>query len=111
MGQKLTPDLASKVIRADLKNIIDKVGAGKPLSGGERNLFDTLKLTTEDIGKRWQLALLGKWANGKRLNRAELEEIEELLPEGSVPEPEPAVERKVGAEWLPAHLPGTCGLV
>lgn len=51
MSQKLTPELAGKVIRADLKNIIDKVGAGKPLSGVERNLFDGLRLTTEDIGK------------------------------------------------------------
>lgn len=107
MSQKLTPELAGKVLRADLKNIIDKVGAGRPLSGVERDLFATLKLTTEDIGKRRQLALLGKWSNGKRLNKAEMAEIEELLPEGAVKtevEPEKKIGRNGYYHTYPQHV-------
>ncbi len=96
MGQKLTPELANKVIRADLKNIIDKVGAGKPLNGVERNLFDGLRLKTEDIGAKRQMALLGRWSNGKRLNKAELLEIRDLLPEGTVIDTEPEEVKTVG---------------
>lgn len=84
MSQKLTPDVAAKVIRADLKNIIDKVAKGRPLSGPERTLFETLNLESEDLAKRRQLALLSKWVSGKRLNQSELNEIGDLLPEGSL---------------------------
>lgn len=92
----MTPELANKVIRADLKNIIDKVGAGKPLNGVERNLFDGLRLKTEDIGAKRQMALLGRWSNGKRLNKAELLEIRDLLPEGTVIDTEPEEVKTVG---------------
>ena len=80
--KKLTPDIVSKVIRADLKNIIDKVGSGKPLSGVERSIFDSLNIVGEDLEEKRKLALLSKWANGKRLNESELLEICEHIPDG-----------------------------
>jgi len=100
MSQKVTPELAAKVIRADLKNIIDKVGAGKPLSGVERSLFDALRLDSEDLVKRRQLALLAKWTGGKRLNSSELAEISELLPVEAIPEEPPAVPKKARNGYL-----------
>ncbi|MDR1304273.1 MAG: hypothetical protein LBK76_03520 [Verrucomicrobiales bacterium] len=76
----VTPELAGKVLDADLANVIKKVSAGKPLSAGERELMAEFAAHSEDLRARRQAALIRKWAEGGRLTDAEVDEINDIIP-------------------------------
>lgn len=76
----ITPDLAGKILRANLKNLIDKVSGGKTLTVHERSMFEKLRLDPDEIRARRQLSLVEKWSNGKRLSPEELREIGSVIP-------------------------------
>ncbi len=78
----ITQDLAQKVISADLRNVIKKVGEGGTLSEGERTLFlDFAKgQAPEDMHAARIDALLKKWLHGGRLTESERAEIAHILP-------------------------------
>lgn len=86
MGERKTVGAAEagRVLKGDLENVMEKVKEGRTLTGPERAIFAGLKLETEDLQRKRQLALLTRWAGGKRLSENELFEIADLLPAGSV---------------------------
>lgn len=79
----LTPELAEKVIKANLRNIIKKIGDGGTLSQPERELMEQAKLDgqlSEELLQARRVALVRKYARGDRLNAEEIAEISEVIP-------------------------------
>jgi len=86
---EVSPDLAAKVISADLRNLIKKVGDGGTLSSAERQMFidfNAAQGDAEDLHRTRTSALLRKWLNGARLTREERDEIAPILPDRPAPE-------------------------
>lgn len=81
MDSPVTPDLANKVLTANLRNVMSKVAAGKTLSAADRKVMEEFTRTQEDLQKSRQAALIRKWSDGGRLTTAEVEEITDILPE------------------------------
>ncbi len=81
---ELTPELAGKVLQAETRNLIKKVGDGGALTTTERQMFlgvlDEHADASELLKKR-VTALLRKWLDGARLSKEEREEISHVLPE------------------------------
>ncbi len=76
-------DLAAKVLGADLRNIVKKVGDGTPLSPAERQMFLTALAGSSDfdeIRQARQVALLRKFSEGGRLKKEEMDEIQPFMP-------------------------------
>lgn len=87
---EVSPDLASKVLSADLRNLIKKVGEGTPLTGPERALMETLHVGSvphEELHQARRAALTRKWISGAKLTREELEEA-------GLPDPAPSLKRQ-----------------
>ena len=76
----IAPDLAEKVLNADLRNIIQKVTDGGTLTAGERELMRQFTLT-QDMAKQTRIAaLMSRWASGGRLTPGEIAEIQKHDP-------------------------------
>lgn len=81
---ELTTDIAKKVLEADVRNLVKKVGDGGTLSNADRQIF--LELTEgnaspEQIREARISSLLRKWMDGGRLSHAERDEIAHCLPD------------------------------
>lgn len=82
----LTPDVAQKVLQANLRNQVAKVAAGDTLPSSERAHFETAAIgapTVEELARlkaARQSALIRKWATGGKLSREEMAEIQPILP-------------------------------
>jgi hypothetical protein len=79
----LPPDLARKVLGADLRNIVKKAGDGATLTTQERKLvreFLSEKIEPEELLEARRNALLQMWAAGRKLSPQEFAEIAEYLP-------------------------------
>lgn len=87
MDQKISPDLAGKVLAADIRNVVQKVQDGKTLTAGERDLFREFALEQEQLVQARQAALLRKWLRGGRLAADERAELGMIVPEASAPDP------------------------
>lgn len=81
---ELTPDIAAKMLAADLRNLIKQVGEGGTLSEAERAQMhrhaSDLEVTEEHARLRLS-SLLRKWSLGQRLAKDEMAEISGLLPD------------------------------
>ncbi len=89
----LPPDLARKVLGADLRNIVKKAGDGSTLTAQERNLvreFLAEKVEPEALLATRRNSLLQMWASGRKLSPDEFAEIAEHLPAGARPTAESA---------------------
>jgi hypothetical protein len=84
-------ELAGKVVAADMRNHVKRVGEGENLSPRDRELFEfhAVGEDAEAMLKARTSKLLQKWLAGGRLSNAELEEIVHVLP-AKKPEPEQA---------------------
>jgi hypothetical protein len=83
----LPPDSAAKVLGADLRNSVAQVAAGQRLPEADRARLETTVLTDADpdtvarLARERQANLLKIWSTGRRrLNPAELKELEPILP-------------------------------
>lgn len=79
----LPPDLARKVLGADLRNIVKKAGDGATLTSQERNLireFLSEKIEPEELLATRRNSLLQMWAAGRKLSPDEFAEIADHLP-------------------------------
>ena len=82
----LTPDVAAKVLQADLRTTVTKVAAGERLPPADRARFETAALaapTAEELAQlrvNRQAALIRKWSTGGKLSREEMAEIHTILP-------------------------------
>jgi hypothetical protein len=92
---EVSPEMAEKVLSADLRNVIKKVGDGVPLSPGEREMMERYLAASaemEDLAKARSAALLRRWATGGKLSKLELKEIEaHFASEGTSPRPSPRI--------------------
>lgn len=73
----LSPDIANKVLGADLRNLVQKIGSGATLSTPERELMErylTLSTPPEELVKARRIALTRKWTMGGKLTKEELKE-------------------------------------
>lgn len=76
--REVSPEMAEKVLSADLRNVIKKVGDGVPLSPSEREMMERYLAASaemEDLQKARSAALLRRWATGGKLSRAEMREV------------------------------------
>jgi len=79
---EVSPEMAEKVLSADLRNVIKKVGDGVPLSPAEREMMErylAANAKMADLQKARSAALLRRWATGSKFSRAELKEIEAVF--------------------------------
>ncbi|PAW76831.1 MAG: hypothetical protein B9S32_13920 [Verrucomicrobia bacterium Tous-C9LFEB] len=81
MDNSVTPELATKVLTANLRNVMSKIAAGKTLSKDERTEMEEFARTQDDLQKSRQAALIRKWSQGGRLTSSEISEITDILPE------------------------------
>lgn len=77
----ITPDMAAKVLDADLRNIIKKVSDGGVLSASERAMLQNCAVPGGEVKARRAAVLLTKYAAGSRLSAGELGEIREVHPD------------------------------
>ncbi len=84
MAHDLDPSLAEKVLAADLRNLVKKVGDGGTLSSADRQIFFDIAegaATPEQVKEARIGALMRKWMDGCRLSHSERDEIAHLLPD------------------------------
>jgi hypothetical protein len=101
----LTPDLAEKVLQAEQRNLVKKVGAGQTLSTPQRQMIMGLaavNASPEELRTTRANALLKKWLDGGRLGRDEREEVAQMFPDavfiingGDDDKPTPLTEKEV----------------
>lgn len=94
---RIQPDLAGKVISADLRNLIKRVGDGTTLNAAERELFERYRASEappHELLEARAAALLRKFANGGRLTREERAEIGDWLPD-----PAPLAQRQTSDRY------------
>ena len=77
----ITPDMAAKVLDADLRNIVKKVSEGGVLSASERAMLQNCAVPGGEVKVRRAAVLLTKYATGARLTASELVEIHEVHPD------------------------------
>jgi hypothetical protein len=77
----IDPELAAKVLLADVRNIVKKVSDGGILSATERALLQTFALPDNPAKAKRAMALALKYSNGGRLSATELSEIREVHPD------------------------------
>jgi len=81
----ITSDLASKVIAADLRNLVKRVSEGESLSGPEREMMEKAVIdgTLPDDLQEARLAALARlYALGKNLSKSQQAELSSLIPVG-----------------------------
>lgn len=92
---ELSPELASKALHADVRNTLTDVAQGGTLPASKRSLFEEVVTSQAEpaaIIERRRAALLHRWASGGKLNKDELAEIADVLPDPT------AIERRVTRE-------------
>ena len=80
----IAPDLAQKVLDADVRNLVKKVGDGGTLSNTDRQIFLEMTegtATPEQVREARVSSLMRKWMDGGRLSLSERDEIAHLLPD------------------------------
>lgn len=79
----LTPELAGKVLAANLRNIVKKIGDGGTLTTAENELMEKALLDGQlspELHRARRAALIRRWTSGHRLNSDEQAEIASVIP-------------------------------
>jgi hypothetical protein len=82
---EILPDLAAKVISADLRNLVKKVSEGVSLTQAEREMMERAVIdgTLPDELQQARLAALARaYALGKALTASQQKELSALIPQG-----------------------------
>jgi len=104
------PDLAEKVLGAELRNVVKKVSEGSTLTTAEHERMQTATLEgvlPEDLLKAREAALLRRYALGLNLSKDQKVELSGVLPVGK------SIAKKVTSEtyrYKLAHYVGALGL-
>lgn len=77
---EVTPDLAAKVLAANKRNAVQKVGDGGTLTSAEAADFEAASLSPDSARELRAKALLGKWATATRLTKDEEKELDGYHP-------------------------------
>lgn len=81
---ELDPQIAEKVLSANMRNVVKKVGDGDVLPASERELVEKQRVASVDSGtieKERIASILRLYAQGKTLTKSQTESIQHLLPE------------------------------
>lgn len=92
---ELSPEIANKVLGADLRNLVQKIGSGATLSPSERELMERyLAAVTppEELMQARRIALTRKWATGGKLSKEERKEA-------GIPDLAPALQRQTSDRY------------
>ncbi len=79
----IDPDLAGKVLTANLRNIVKKIGEGGTLTTAEKEMMEKAKseqLLADELIRARRAALIRKYTQGHRLNSDEQAEIAAMVP-------------------------------
>ena len=76
----ISPELAAKVLDADLRNIVKKVSDGGILAPGERQMLQNAAFPDSAAKAKRALALALRYSTGARLTAPELAEVREMHP-------------------------------
>lgn len=79
----IPPDLAAKVIGADLRNLVKKVSDGTVMNQAEREMMERANLDEalpDELIKARDAALLRRFALGQQLSKDQKQRLAELLP-------------------------------
>lgn len=101
---KVSPDLAGKVIAAEIRNAIKDVGEGGKLPSPLRKEMQMASLTPELAAQQRAAALLAKYVAGTDLTQAQWEEIRSAHP-GFADEPPPRSTIAAAIDAAPAASP------
>ena len=80
----LDPALAKKVLEAEVRNLVKKVGDGGTLSSTDRQVFLSFtegNASADEIREARIGSLLRKWMDGGRLSGSERDEIAHIMPD------------------------------
>lgn len=80
---RLEPDLAGKVLAANLRNLVKKIGEGGTLTTAERQMMEQAeaeRMLVEELQRARRAALIRKYTQGHRLNAEEHAEIAGVIP-------------------------------
>lgn len=105
----LTPDLAEKVLTAEVRNMIKKVSDGGTLSASARAMFHKAALLPGLANQARVAALFKKWACGGRLAADELVELRAWSAAPPDALPDPAAEPMPAAPSQPFALAPEAG--
>ena len=92
---ELSPELAGKVLSAELRNLVKKVGDGATLSPAERELMERYLADSrppEELLKARRIALTRKWTLGGKLSKEERKEA-------GIPEASPLLHRQTSDRY------------
>jgi hypothetical protein len=81
----IPPDLAAKVIGADLRNLVKKVSEGSTLTQAEREMMERAVIDgtlPEELREARLAALARAYALGKALSASQQKELSALIPQG-----------------------------
>lgn len=87
---ELSPELAGKVLSAELRNLVKKVGDGATLATAERELMERYLADStppDELLKARRIALMRKWTLGGKLSKEERKEA-------GIPEASPLLQRQ-----------------
>lgn len=93
---QLSPDLAAKVLAADVRNAVKDVGEGEKLTAAHRKKMEIIAMTPELAKQQRAAAHLGVYCDGGELTLAQWEEVRAAHP-GFAAEPVPPTVAAVGA--------------
>jgi truncated hemoglobin YjbI len=82
---ELTPDLAAKLIGADLRNLVKKVSDGQPLTQAEREMMERTVIDgtlPQELQEARLAALARAYVLGKPLTKSQAAELSAVLPVG-----------------------------
>lgn len=83
--EQISPDLAKKVLTANIRNVVQKVQDGKTLTEAEIKNFESHVIARDGLLKARQESLLKKWIRGGRLTDEEKAEIGDIIEVGEEP--------------------------
>ncbi len=106
MDPQVSPDLARKVLAADLRNAIKEVSDGSKLAAPHRKTMEGIALTPEMAAQQRALSLLQKYCDGHELKPSQWEEVRATHPGFATVHPPveqpPVLEPEESkAEWKP----------
>ncbi len=84
---QISPDLAGKVLTANLRNVVQKVQDGKTLTASEVKTFEQCAVEQAGLLVACRASLIRKWVGGGRLTDDEKEEVAAIIPVESEPRP------------------------
>lgn len=86
--KEVSPEVADKILGAHLRNVVNQVQSGKPLSAADITDFERIAATPEGLINIRKISLIRRWINGGRLTDDEQTEIADVVRSVDTPREE-----------------------